>query len=174
MRGAPLDVHGQVEDPTAGPQPTADETFPGPEEGPDYPASLPTDPARLIDTLVPEPAECPVLASCLSTQLVNLHYMWVLPPDVVAALWRTLAGQPEVTYLGTTVDRLDRPAVGFSVPVAGGKRTTILYADPETGALLGNEDVLLQGGKDFGVTPPAVLAFTALVESRRIPFADLP
>lgn len=176
--GAPLDGYGRVVDPAEVSDPISDDTFHGPAEGVDHARTLPTEARALISRLIPDPGECPVLAECLTSQLINVQYTWVAPPKLTAALWSTLIGETEVSYLGETTDRLGRQAIGFATPTSDGHRKVVLYADPDTGALLGSEEVLLTreegDGLPAAVEPPVVINFTALAESEWISVDDLP
>lgn len=177
-RGDPLDADGRsgesaasFEDRTS----DSDETFDGPAEGPDYADVLPTDPAALQRELVPAPEECAdALAACLVSRVTFLHYNYVVTPTVSAAIWLMLAEQSEFSYAGETTDRLDRPAVAFTSDASDDSRKLILLADPETGALLGSEEVLVRDSPELGLTAPAVVEFAALVESARVPEDTVP
>ncbi|MFT4008757.1 MAG: hypothetical protein QM655_01810 [Nocardioidaceae bacterium] len=174
--GEPLDPYGRVRAPLVAPDSSqvTDDTFDGPEAGPDYPSTLPLDPDKLIRSLVPEPAECPRLAGCLAQQIANLNQTYALPPDLVGALWRTLEAQPGVTYLGRTEDRLGRSSVAFAVPAQDRRRQFILYADPTTGSYHASEQILVTDDKSLALKAPAVVDFTAIVESTWIKASDLP
>ena len=89
-------------------------------------------------------------AYCLVTGFTFLHYNYVLRPSLNAALWRTLATEAGFRYLGTTVDRVGRTAVAFSAHGADPSRKVILLADPETGAFLGSEEVLVRDSRELG------------------------
>lgn len=174
-RGEPLDAAGRVEAVTDdGGRTISDEAFEGPEEGPDYARELPTDPAALARELVPAGACDGQQAYCLAERLTSLSYTYVLPSGLRAALWRTLLDAPEISYLGTTHDRLDRAAVAFSLPGADSAYRLILFGDARTGALLGSETVLIRASAELGLDAPAVTEFTAVVESRNVAGKDVP
>lgn len=177
-RGHPLNRSGQVTGKTGSwsKLPTvSDEIFDGPETGPEYPESLSTKPAKLATQLIQDESECAAIrAFCLTNSITQLHYNYVFGPDLKSALWQVLADEPTVAYLGTSRDRLDRKAVAFAMPGADKSRRIILFADPETGALLGSEEMLVADSKELGVGAPAVIEFTALVKSQRIAAGDVP
>lgn len=109
------------------------------------------------------------------------HYTWVPSPDLTAALWRVLAEMDDVDYLGASVDRLGRRAVAFATPTSEADRHVLVYAEPDTGRFLGSEEILTAapaGSTDdealSDLTYPAVINFTALAESRRIPRSEIP
>lgn len=174
-RGEPLDATGRVKEVADdGVRTTSDETFDGPEEGPDYARQLSTDPDVLARELVPAGACDGQQAYCLAERLTSLSYTYVLPSGLRAALWRTLVDAPEVSYLGKTRDRLDRAAVAFSLPGADPAYRLILFGDAKTGALLGSETVLIRDSKELGLDAPAVTEFTAKVEARNVAVGDVP
>lgn len=175
-RGQPLDVAGRVPDQALQVREAvvSDETFPGPDDGPDYPQRLSTDPEPLIGQLIPDPGEGPQPAACLGQALINLHNTYVLPADLIAGLWNVLAAADDVTYLGETTDRLGRPAVAIQTPGSSGDRISIIYADATTGAFLGSEEVLTVDSAELGLQAPAVLNFRAVVSTQRIAEDQVP
>jgi hypothetical protein len=153
----------------------SDETFDGPETGPEYADELSLRPSALARSMIDDEAACrDIRAYCLFTGFTFLHYNYVLRPSLNAALWRTLATEPGFRFLGTTVDRVGRTAVAFSAAGADPSRKVVLLADPETGAFLGSEEVLVRDSRELGLEAPAVVEFTALEESSRVEPSDLP
>lgn len=177
-RGPPLDDDGRVPGPSepAGSNASdTDETFDGPTEGPGFAETLPIDPARLKHKLIPQPAECAgAMASCLASRVTFLYYNYVLSPSIASALWRLLADEPGFTYAGQTRDRLNRRAVAFTSDASDRDKKLILLADPQTGALMGSEEVLVQNSAELGLKAPAVIEFTALVDGKRISSSEVP
>ena len=51
---------------------------------------------------------------CLTDQIVNLSQTYVIPPDVMASIWRMLAEEEDIRSLGTVKDRTGRDAVALS------------------------------------------------------------
>lgn len=173
-RGSPLDGRGRitVQPPWTGAPPVSDTVVKlDPERGPDYPTTLPNEVPELRATFT-KGCEAKI-PDCLMGGIAALHRSYVLSPQLTADLWRTLQGQPEITYLGETVDRLGRPAQVLSGVGLDGVQWLIL-ADPKTGSFLGEERVLIEPNELFQFTPPAVLDFTLLVESRRIAETEVP
>jgi hypothetical protein len=176
-RGSALDTEGRVVDSLKSMKdepPSTDETFDGPEEGPDYADELPTEPRALLSRLV-DPRECPhATASCLVSKVTFLHYSYVLRPSTTAALWFALAETPGFKFLGETRDRLDRPSVAFVTSGSDSTTRRILLADPATGALLGSEEILVKDSASLGLKAPAVTEFIALAQSSRITSDQVP
>lgn len=176
-RGHPLDSDGRLTDQTgrwSNEQPASDETFPGPETGPEYPSTLSTDPAKLARQLVPDTEDCRPATYCLVAATNFLRYNHVLEPRLNAALLKMLAQLPDIRFAGESTDRLGRPADAFVVPGARASRVIILLFDPATGAFLGSEECLVKDSAELGLEAPAVLEFTALEDARRIPQSDVP
>jgi len=176
-RGPELDQHGRVKDPANESEApvTVEESFESNDPGPRFAEELSADPRRLREQLDArqDPQTCgAVPASCLVVETIDLFHNYVVRPGLSAALWRTLATEPGVTYVGEVSDRLDRPADAFAA--LGLDRTThlLIFLDPETGLYLGDEEVLTEPSDAFGFDPPAVISFSALVESRRVPSAS--
>lgn len=153
---------------------TSDESFPGPETGPEYPSTLSTDPTELVKQLIPEPHECEQTSACLVQAIVKLHTSYVLPPTLSAALWTTLADAGQAEYLGQTRDRLDRPAVALRVPTSDADHYTVIYADPTSGALLGTDLILTRDDRRLNITAPAVVGFTAITLAQRVSNDEVP
>ena len=106
--------------------------------------------------------------ACLIGDVVGLFHKYVVPPALTAALWRVLATDPTITYLGPVRDRLGRPAEAFSTPGEDGVSQRLLLIAPGTGAYLGEEVVLIAPSPSFDFQPPAVTSFSALVHSERV------
>ncbi len=106
--------------------------------------------------------------------VISLHQSYVVPPALTAALWEVLAQEPSVRLVGATHDRLGREAIAFMTRAPDGASQQLLLADPETGAYLGEEKVLVEKLDGVGFTPPAVTSFSAIVESRRIAKTEVP
>ncbi len=108
----------------------------------------------------------PVTAACLLDGVSLLHQDAIIPGSVDAAVWAALADAPDLVSLGRVTDRLGRAAVAVTVaadvpvPVRH-----VLLIDPATGALTGSEDIVLSDDPAFGVTPPAVIGFQAIVSA---------
>lgn len=155
----------------------ADTTFPNPEPGASHAELLPTTTQGLRSALV-DGYDAATLAETpggiLLWEITALTSSYALPPDVISAIWDTLADEPSVTLLGTALDRRGREALVFSAAAADGYSQQLLLADPETGAILGDELVLVESSPAYSFTPPAVTSFNTIVRSERIALEDVP
>lgn len=178
-RGDPLRDDGTLGDPrnwSAHPV-TADETFDGPDRGPDYAENLPTEPDALRETLVAAQDEtycAPTPGGCLMEDVIGLHHTYVPSPALTSALWKVLASEPSIYLVGATRDRLGRKAIAFMTRAPDDVSQLLLLADTDTGAFLGEERILVEPVDSMAFIPPAVTSFSALVEARRITMADVP
>lgn len=182
-RGEPLGGDSALSDPGNWEQRpiTSDDSFESLDPGPAYVKDLPTDPDALRAALAAAPtaatgaAHCaPTPGGCVMADVISLHQSYVVPPALTAALWEVLAQEPSVRLVGATHDRLGREAIAFMTRAPDGASQQLLLADPETGAYLGEEKVLVEKLDGVGFTPPAVTSFSAIVESRRIAKTEVP
>ena len=103
---------------------------------------------------------------CLTDQLRNLPRKYVIPPDVMAAIWRMLAEEEGIRSLGTVKDRTGREAVALSFIWDGAPEyRAVLLADPTTGQVTGSERILIKPSSSSPVKPPAIEQFLAIVTS---------
>jgi hypothetical protein len=103
---------------------------------------------------------------CLTDQIVNLSQTYVIPPDVIASVWRMLAEEEGIRSLGTVRDRTGRGAVALSFIWDGAPEyRTILLADPKTGQVVGFEHILIKPSSGSPVEPPAIDEFFAIATS---------
>jgi hypothetical protein len=103
---------------------------------------------------------------CLTDQLVNLSQTYVIPPRVMAAIWRMLAEEEGLRSLGTVKDRSGRDAVALSFIWDGApENRAVLLADPSTGQLIGFERILIKPSPSSPVKPPAIQEFFVIVTS---------
>ena len=103
---------------------------------------------------------------CLTDQIRNLPRMYVIPPGVMADIWRMLAQEEGIRSLGTVKDRTGRDAVALSFIWEGAPEyRSVLLADPDTGQVVGSERILIKTSPDSPVSPPAIQEFTAIVKS---------
>ena len=107
------------------------------------------------------------VTQCLVTAIQEIYSQYIVPPALSASLWRVLASQRGVKDLGTTDDRLGRPAHAIAVQAPDDPLrsvVTVLLVNPGTGALLGSETVTVHD-EELGVTEATVTAFTSLTTS---------
>ncbi len=103
---------------------------------------------------------------CLTDQIRNLSQTYVIPSDVMAAIWRMLAEEEGIRSLGTVKDRTGREAVALSFIWDGAPEyRAILLADPKTGQVVGSERILIKPSASSPVKPPAIQEFFAIVAS---------
>ena len=103
---------------------------------------------------------------CLTDQLREPSQTYVIPPDVMASIWRMLAQEEGIRSLGTVKDRTGRDAVALSFIWDGAPEyRAILLADPKTGQVVGSERILIKPSSSSPVKPPAIQEFFAVVTS---------
>lgn len=133
---------------------------------------LGTDPETVRAALL-KAAQCPsnkpsaTRAACLVGQITMLATDHVLPRGTLRAFWLMLADEPSLRDLGVVRDRAGRPGIGISLiapDLAQFRR--ILIISPESGELLGNEEILIKADKTLDLKVPAIYQFTAIVSSR--------
>lgn len=161
-RGPALDQDGRVKISVGEPHSSTitDESFENNDPGPSYVDRLSTDPDDLRRQLESnqDPDVCPAMrASCLTTDIVALFHTYVVPPKLTAALWRMLAAESGISYLGVVHDRLNRPADAFVVMGEDGTTRKLFFLDPDTGAYLGDEEVLIKRSQAFDFDPGSYL-----------------
>lgn len=148
---------------------STDTTLVAPLPDPEYPDSLPSAPAALKVALLGSADACPgYTGGCLLAQGKLLNDSYAPSPRVRAAVWRMLATEPSITYLGPTTDRLGRDAVAFTALESGGARQLVTFADPETGAWLSTETIVVADESGARLAEPMVAEFTGVVVSERV------
>jgi len=162
VMGTPLDPDGEVELPEVTPTgpPVLDYRLPADHDrGAISTKKLPTDPERLVETVVsgtrpPHGCAAGTELDCLVDAFTSLTGSVPVPADLKAAFWTAIGDQGGVYTLGATSDRLDRTGVtiAYAVPEGG---VQVLIADPDTGALLGTESIDTTGTITES-EPPAV------------------
>ncbi len=135
-----------------------------------YPETLPTSSSQLTKRLAPS-RRCHSVAACLADKVISLHQDWVVSSKLEATLWVALARTDEAEYLGTSSDRLGRPAAAFVTPSVTSGDQTVLLLSPKTGRLLSAETVRVgnQRGSEVAVKIPGVIRFVVFVSSERMP-----
>lgn len=95
-----------------------------------------------------------------------------VPAATQTALLQLLAGEPDITVLGTTLDRAGRTGVAISTDTnAGFQLRNILVLDRSTGRLLSAEEVALTNSSEFPVTAPATIGYTMWLAAAKVPNA---
>lgn len=142
---------------------------------PETASDLPTEPAELRAHLLSgtaclpgsEPGEsaewCRFL---LLNRVADVSAHSVVPAAVDAAIWRLLADDPGFATLGETRERHGRSGVTVAARDDASGVLLVLVVDPGTGALLGEERILLADDPDLGIDGPAVVGFTSFLGSR--------
>lgn len=103
---------------------------------------------------------------CLFTQVRDLSKMYVIPPSVMARIWRVLAEEEGIRSLGTVKDRTGRDCFALSFIWAGATQDRhVLLADADTGQIVGSETILIKPTTVVPVSPPAILDFATIVKS---------
>lgn len=170
--GAPLRHDGTLDPANSEPATkTVEESWP-PESVLDTAASLPLRPHELRRTLLDPSLETDLstdeVTALLFGEVIAQMSTRLLPPDLIAAMWEMLALDPGIRTLGTTTDRLGRPAVAITAPPLTSQvktDVTVALIDPETGHLLGTETVTLHS-EDLGIDEPTVTGFTTITDAR--------
>lgn len=85
----------------------------------------------------------------------------VVSPDLEAALWRVLAAQSGIEYLGRVRDRAGREGEAICIDSSGaGQERLVLIISPKTGMLLGEEDLFTSNPGGFTIKSyPAVKGY---------------
>jgi len=103
---------------------------------------------------------------CLTDVLHNSAQTYVIPPQVMANIWRMLAQEEGIRSLGNVTDRTGHKAVALSFIWSGAPEyRLVLLADPQTGQLVGHERILIKPSADSPIKPPAIEEFLAIVKS---------
>lgn len=175
-RLAPLDLNGQLTDeaPTAPARDTSDTGAPGTFD-PGLAERLPTGSVTALRAaLIATQAGLPCgqdawwQAHCLVHAVQDTYDRYVVSPVLASAMWRVLAGVGDVHSLGTTTDRLGRPAIAVALPPEPGEpsqEVAVLLVAADTGAYLGNETVMLRDAS-MGIDKPTVVSFNELTATR--------
>lgn len=174
--GKPLtaDGRGVAKHAVEGLKARADESQPADSVDPTLLSSLPTDPVQLRPALL-KATECDrdeagsPRALCLFARVEEYNSNYVVPPRVTAALWDLIADQRATKLLGEVKDRAGRPGVGISlIPSDRNQFRQVVIASPETGQVLGFEEILIKTIPDLDVKAPAITRFTAFLAAERV------
>lgn len=170
-RGAPLGLDGRLAvDVGRAPDPVTSETSPAGTIDADLARRLSTDPATLRAELLDTQAGLPCdqdarwQAECLVRAVQMIDDQYVVSPSLASAMWSVLADEDPLRSLGTTVDRLGRPASAVALPLELGQPSEavlVLLLSESTGAYLGAETVTLRSSI-LGIDEPTVTDFSVL------------
>jgi hypothetical protein len=129
--------------------------------------SLSTDPAQLAAQLsVGHPVSNGPAERLVA--ITDLHQHTPVPPRLEAAVLRYLADTPGLVVSGDVTDRAGRRGVAFSLESAYSGLPTryTLIVDPDTGDLLGREDMLTVTAGKLRVPVPSVISYTVFLDAR--------
>lgn len=180
--GAPLDQHGRPTNKIgywSYDEPASDYVLSTMQPGPDYAKRLPTDDPAALAAALMGPVPCvDYVGGCLLDEVESLYGRYVPTPKLRSALWRALAQEPSITYLGRVEDRLGREAEVFTALSYRGNHQLLAFADPKTGAWLGSESILIRQLPGVAFDAPAVIEFTGiefgLREANRAEHSEVP
>lgn len=147
--------------------PISDQRFPAHDTsgGPDV-SALPTRPAALKAELPSAPpygndGQSEVVRLFRAISL--LHHQ-IVGPALDATMWRVLAQQNAVRFLGAVTDRAGRRGDAVEVTDAQAVERLVLIISPATGDLLGSEDMLLKNPGTLNIrTFPAVTGYVTFL-----------
>ncbi len=152
-RSAPLGLDGRLTaDVENAPDEVTSESSPVGTIDPDVARHLSGDPATLRTQLLDTQAGLPCdqdarwQAECLVRAVQMLDDQYVVAPQIASAMWSVLADESALHSLGTTIDRLGRPADAVALPPEPGQPSEavlVLLLSESTGAYLGTETVTL-------------------------------
>jgi hypothetical protein len=173
--GTPLTTDGRgITKDVEGLKPRADETQPADTIDPTLLSALPEDPARLRPALL-KATECDrfpagnARARCLIGKMQEYNSTYVVPTRITAELWDLIAEQGATRLLGEVKDRAGRRGIGISlIPSNRKEYRQVLIASPETGQVLGFEEILIKTVPDLDVKAPAITSFTAFLTAERV------
>jgi hypothetical protein len=152
-------------------------------------ASLPRDPVALRDKLLVNPGDggpCDANSdvydpeTCDRPESVQLYvaleelHVERVPPDLLATFYRALAEEPDLRAYGQITDRAGRRAiaVGFDSDYAGLPTRHMMIVDPDTGTLLGLEEILTTDPGKLNVRVPAVISYIVYLAGGNVASTD--
>lgn len=148
-----------------------DDIFPAGEIDPLFAAHLSLDPAvlkkQLFDFASFDPTSTTSIdqTATIMNAVTYLHGIYVISPELNAAMWEVLATMPGIRSLGSVIDRDGRSGVAFSYsPATGATYFQIVIISSDDGHLLGTEDVT-SDPEIVGTGGPAVTSFTTYLSA---------
>jgi hypothetical protein len=113
------------------------------------------------------PAERKFYTFELMKAIAGLNHQ-VISPSLESHLWTMLASRSDVSYMGLVRDRAGREGAAFCATIGGsGRERQVLIVSPQTGMLLGEEDLFLSNPGGLTIKHyPAVIGYTTYVTSQ--------
>ncbi len=177
QRDTPLGLDGRLANDGVGSiEPSGSETLPPGTIDARLTARLSTAPADLRAELVATQVGLPCdqdarwQTECLTLAVQQIYDQYVVTPQLASAIWTVLAGEEPLRDLGSTVDRLGRPAIAVALPsdpTQAEQSVTVLLISNATGAYLGREAITLRDDS-LSIDEPTVTGFSALETSGRV------
>ncbi|GAA0422985.1 hypothetical protein Acor_58540 [Acrocarpospora corrugata] len=136
------------------------------------PEDLPLDATALRRALLPAarvPDDVPEVYQLVEA-VVGLFSERYVPPRLSAVLWRMLADEPHLGFLGDTTDRAGRAGRAIALDVSRGlPKRLVLIIDPETGRLNSSEVILTKDAGRLNVSIPAVIGYKLFLRQGWVP-----
>ncbi|MFI5430222.1 hypothetical protein [Aeromicrobium sp. UC242_57] len=168
--GQPLDSNGRSSSTSPGEQ-LVDETLDAGTVDAGFASSLPTRPSKLADALL-DHSECQsrtvgyARSMCLYREIVGLTQTYVLPNELTAAIWKMLETETGFHSLGSVKDRIKRDAAAISIIDSAEPHVRhVLFGNPDSGQIVGYEEILIKKHPGLDTKPPSVLSFSTVVDS---------
>jgi hypothetical protein len=129
-------------------------------------SNVPTDPAKLkqlIESRSSTVASGPPGDAETFTLIGDMLRETSAPPSVRSALYTIASELPGVQLVGPTHDQLGRPGTGVAY-VSRGLRDELIF-DPQTSALLGEQQSVVETSRDNPFPPGSVIGWAAYLAS---------
>jgi len=129
-------------------------------------SNVPTDPAKLkqlIESRKSRVASGPPGDAETFTLIGDMLRETSAPPAVRSALYTIVSQLPGVQLIGQTHDQLGRPGIGVAY-VSRGLRDELIF-DPQTSALLGEQQSVVETSRDNPFPPGSVIGWAAYLAS---------
>ncbi len=124
-------------------------------------SDLPTDPDALLEHILSglDPSDFGVGPAPWEVFIAAHGILWetVPPPELSMAVMAMLSENPDIEVEGGDVDLGGRTATRFSITSPDGQFRSVMWLDPETGALLGEQQELLTATSTIDAAPPVVI-----------------
>ena len=130
---------------------------------------MPTDPEALLETILsgldPSDAGAGPAAWEVFTAAHGILWETVPPPGVSKAVLAMLSQNPDIEVEEGDADPTGRTATRFSITGPDGRYRSVMWLDPETGILLGEQQELLIATPTIDAEPPVVIKFATYLVS---------